>query len=75
MTFLDMFVSTSAQNNPGYNNPEFDKLIAAAKAETDAKKRFDLMHQAEDMLMDDMPVIPLYYDTKTIGIKSYVKRC
>lgn len=73
MTFLDMFISTSAQNNCGYNNPEYDKLIAAAKKELDANKRFDLMHKAEDMLMADMPVIPLYYYTRVIGIKDYVK--
>jgi oligopeptide transport system substrate-binding protein len=73
MTFLDMFSSTSAQNNCGYSNPAFDKLIDAAKKELDSKKRFDLMHQAEDMLMNDMPVIPLYYYTSVVGIKDYVK--
>ena len=31
------------------------------------------MHQAEDMLMADMPIIPLYYYTRPIGIKDYVK--
>ncbi|OOM81882.1 oligopeptide-binding protein OppA precursor [Clostridium puniceum] len=73
MTFLDMFVSTSAQNNCGYNNPKFDAVINAAKQELDANKRFDLLHQAEDMLMADMPIIPLYYYTRPIGIKDYVK--
>lgn len=73
MTFLDMFVSTSAQNNCGYTNPKFDAVIDAAKKELDSTKRFDLMHQAEDILMTDMPVIPLYYYTRTIGIKDYVK--
>ena len=73
MTFLDMFQSTSAQDNCGYNNPKYDKLIDDAKKELDSTKRFDLMHQAEDMLMADMPVIPLYYYTRTIGIKDYVK--
>ncbi|AWK50161.1 peptide ABC transporter substrate-binding protein [Clostridium beijerinckii] len=73
MTFLDMFISTSAQNNSGYNNPKFDTVINAAKKELDTTKRMDLLHQAEDMLMADMPVIPLYYYTRTIGIKDYVK--
>ena len=73
MTFLDMFLSTSDQNDPGYSNPAFDAKIADAKKELDPQKRFDLMHEAEDMLMDDMPVIPLYYYTRVIGIKDYVK--
>lgn len=73
MTFLDMWMSTSGQNNAGYSNPEYDKLITAAKAEQDATKRLDLMHQAEDILMEDMPIIPIYYYTQPKGIKDYVK--
>ena len=73
MAFLDMFVSTSEQNDSGYNNPAFDNLIDTAKKELDSKKRFDLMHQAEDLLIKDMPVIPLYYINNVIGIKDYVK--
>ena len=73
MTFLDMFVSNSDNNNPGYNNPEYDKTIQAAKQELDANKRIDLMHKAEDMLMADQPVIPLYYQVQPKGVKDYVK--
>lgn len=73
MTFLDLFTSTSALNNSGYNNPAFDKIIDQAKKEVDTSKRLELLHQAEDMLMEDMPVIPLYYYTQPIAIKSYVK--
>lgn len=73
MTFLDIFQSKSGQNNSGYNNPEYDKIIAEARAEQDASKRFELLRQAEDMLMEDMPVIPLYYDTVPMGVKSYIK--
>jgi oligopeptide transport system substrate-binding protein len=60
MTFLDMFESTSEQNNAGYSNKEFDNVIDSAKQEINTDKRIDLLHQAEDILMNDMPVIPLY---------------
>ncbi|GAA0075786.1 peptide ABC transporter substrate-binding protein [Clostridium sp. CTA-5] len=73
MTFLEMWISTSGQNNAGYNNPKYDELIKSAKTEQDATKRFDLMHQAEDVLMEDMPIIPVYYYTNPKGIKDYVK--
>jgi oligopeptide transport system substrate-binding protein len=73
MTFLDMFTSNSGNNYSGYSNPAYDKLIASAKAEPDAAKRMALMHQAEDMLMNDMPIIPLYYYTLVSCQKSYVK--
>lgn len=73
MTFLDMFESNAEQNNSGYSNKDFDSVIESAKKELDENKRIDLLHQAEDILMNDMPVIPLYYYTKTMGIKDYVK--
>ncbi|GEQ22177.1 peptide ABC transporter substrate-binding protein [Clostridium butyricum] len=73
MTFLDMLQTTSGQNNSGYSNQEYDKIINEAKAEQDATKRFELFRQAEDILMEDMPVIPLYYDTQPMGVKNYIK--
>lgn len=73
MTFLEMWISTTVQNNAGYNNPKYDQLIKDIKAETDKTKRLELMHQAEDILMEDMPIIPLYYYTQPKGIKDYVK--
>lgn len=73
MTFLDLLTSTSGLNNSGYNNPKFDELIKSAKSETDTAKRLEMMHQAEDMLMEDMPFVPVYYYTQVKGIKDYVK--
>ena len=40
---------------------DYDALIRRIKAETDAEKRAALMHEAEDMLMANYCVIPLYY--------------
>lgn len=39
----------------------YDQLIADIKAETDLEVREDLMHQAEDILMDTWALVPLYY--------------
>lgn len=73
MTFLELFTSVSGNNNPGYNNPEFDSKIAAAKKETDAAKRDQLMRDAEAILMNDAPIIPIYYYVNVAMIKDYVK--
>ena len=40
---------------------EYDALIAAIKSETDTAKRTEMMHDAEDILMSNYCVIPLYY--------------
>ncbi|MBE6063687.1 MAG: peptide ABC transporter substrate-binding protein [Clostridium butyricum] len=73
MTFLDMLEKVSGQNNCGYASDKFDALVDAAKVEKDTAKRLDLLHQAEDQLMEDMPVIPIYYYTKATGINKNVK--
>ena len=41
----------------------YDKLIAEVKGSSDAEKRFDLMHQAEDILMETGAICPIYYYT------------
>ena len=66
MTFLDIPTTTNGNNYAGYNNPEYDKLITAAKHEADITKRTALLHQAEDMLMRDMPIMPIYEYTEVV---------
>lgn len=73
MTFLDLWVTDGGNNDAGYSNPEYDKLVAEAKAEADTIKRWELMRKAEDIVMDEMPIIPLYYYTKVKGFKPEVK--
>jgi len=73
MTFLDMFVSTSGTNDTGWSNPQYDELIEKAKYETDNAKRVQYMHEAEAILMQDMPIIPLYFYTNPRLVKTYVK--
>lgn len=63
-TFLSLFKSDVGEmNTSGYNNPEFDRLMAEAETQTDAKKRQEAMEQAERILLADTPIIPIYYNT------------
>ena len=64
MTFLDLWVTGGGNNDAGYSNSEYDKLVSDAKVEEDADKRWELMKKAEDILMEDMPIIPIYYYTQ-----------
>ncbi len=73
MTFLDMWTTTSGNNIAGYSNKDYDKLIADAKLETNVTKRFTELHQAQDILLKDMPVVPLYERTVVVCTKDYVK--
>jgi oligopeptide transport system substrate-binding protein len=66
-TFLDMFTTTNGQNNTGFSNPEYDRLIVAAGKELDPVRRMNLLHQAEAILMEELPIVPIYfYVTKNL---------
>jgi oligopeptide transport system substrate-binding protein len=54
-------IDTGSQNNSGYANPAYDALLDRAKREGDMKERSRLFGQAEQMLLDDAPVAPIYY--------------
>jgi oligopeptide transport system substrate-binding protein len=59
-TFTDKYLSTSENNAAGFDDSKYDKLCAAAAVETDPVKRFALLSQAEDRLLSEAPIIPLY---------------
>lgn len=73
MTFLDLWVTNGGNNDCGFSNSEYDSLIANAKIETDYNKRLEMLRKAEDILMDEMPVLPIYYYTTVIAWNSNVK--
>lgn len=52
---------------------KYDELIAEIKAETDMAHRTELMHQAEDILMSNYAVVPIYYYNDLYMEKDYVK--
>ena len=61
MTYLDLFASESGNNHTGWANEEYDALIEAAFHEGDAVKHRDLLIQAETLLMEEMPIGPIYF--------------
>jgi oligopeptide transport system substrate-binding protein len=50
-----------------------DKLLDDARAEKDQGKQQDLYRQAEQLIVDDAPWIPLYHGKNSVLIKPYVK--
>jgi oligopeptide transport system substrate-binding protein len=61
MTFFPIRQTDAIYNNSGYSNVEYDALVEEAKLETDPMAAMELLRQAEDVLMADMPLLPLYY--------------
>ncbi|MFS0689475.1 peptide ABC transporter substrate-binding protein [Sporosarcina sp. 179-K 8C2 HS] len=62
---LESFITGSSMNRTTWSNADYDKLIADIKNETDENKRWELLKQADTLLMDEMPVFPLYFYNST----------
>lgn len=64
--YLSLFYSKNfAPNGPNYthfSNPEFDKLYEQSFLETDNQKRIELYQQMDKIIMDEAPVVFLFYD-------------
>ena len=74
MTFMDMFVTGGGNNQTGWSNAEYDKQIKdVANKSGDQKVRIPAMHAAEKALMEDMPIMPIYYYVNNYVLKDYVK--
>jgi ABC-type oligopeptide transport system substrate-binding subunit len=60
-TFTEILHSASPQNLPGYRNEVYDRLLARAAAATDPVEQMRLYGQAEAVILEDNPLIPLYF--------------
>ena len=61
LNFLSLFVTGGENNKTGWGNPRFDQLIEVATYTTDESERVRAMGEAEDILMTEMPALPVYY--------------
>ena len=71
-SFLDVLRTNSSNNDSDYSNPIFDKLLDAAANTADADARRGLLANAERTMLEDYPVIPLYFFVSKRLVKPYV---
>ncbi|MEO0661480.1 MAG: peptide ABC transporter substrate-binding protein [Planctomycetota bacterium] len=60
-TFIDIFLTGGENNKTGWSNADYDRLVAEANRTADPARRFELLSEAEAILMEELPVLPLYY--------------
>jgi oligopeptide transport system substrate-binding protein len=73
MTFIDMWVTKGGNNNTGWSNAQYDELVKTAKSSGDQKVRMQAMHDAEKLLMTEMPIAPLYFYVRPILVGKNVE--
>ena len=67
--FLQPSYATKAGSNDGeYSNPEFDALLARGSAEADLTAANSDFQKAQEILLQDLPAIPLWYANVTGGV-------
>lgn len=73
ITFLDMFVTNGGQNQTHWSNAEYDRLIAEAARTPGQPQRFELYQRAEKILLDEAPIAPVFFGTRSYLISPRVK--
>jgi ABC-type oligopeptide transport system substrate-binding subunit len=72
-TFLTMWTSGDGNNRTGWSSARYDALVRAAGSESDPARRLDLLSQAEGVLLDELPVLPIYHYVSSDLVKPYVR--
>ena len=62
VTFLGLMKSdTGGQNYGDYKNPAYDALLRQADNEPDAQRRAGILQQAEQLMLNDEAIVPVYF--------------
>ena len=59
--FMDLMLSYSGNNHSAWKNKQYDELVETAMTMKSEQDRYALYQQAEQILIDDMPIIPIYF--------------
>lgn len=73
--YLSVFYSKNPAppNYTRYKNPAFDAVFEKALAETNDSLRYALYRQADQLMIDDAPVVPLWYDVAVHLVQPGIK--
>ena len=71
-TFLNNFRTGDSENTSQYSNPAYDEALRNAAKASDTTARGKFYQQAEDLLGQDVPAIPVYHYVRTHLVKPWV---
>lgn len=72
MTFLDLWRGANPQNHTNWSNDRFDDLIEQARREVNSEKRMQLLAEAEQIFIDEVPAMPIYFYVDHDLVKPWV---
>ncbi len=72
-TFLDLVYTKSQYNDTGWSNAQYDTLFESIHNMTDAKERLHIQQRAEKIIVENLPLLPIYFYIADVMVKPYVK--
>ena len=66
-------MTNGTNNQTGWSNPDYDRLIAEASQTGDQAARYAAFQKAEAILLEDAPILPVYFYTHAFLIRPSVK--
>ncbi|MFS0865583.1 peptide ABC transporter substrate-binding protein [Fredinandcohnia sp. 179-A 10B2 NHS] len=63
VNFLEIFTEPKGNNDTGWTSETFNNLISQAAVEVDKDKRLDILKEAEQLVINEMPIAPIYFYT------------
>jgi oligopeptide transport system substrate-binding protein len=73
LTFLTIWTTGNGNNDTHWSNPTYDQLIDQAAHTGDLKKRFDILHDAERLFLNEPAVVCIYWYTRVYLLDPSVK--
>ncbi len=73
ITFLELFTTDSPFNRAQWSNKEYDALIKKSQSNADFDERMQDLIKAEQILMEEMPIAPIYHRTRLALLRTHVK--
>ena len=62
--FFDLWETGGGNNDSNWGNPEYDRLLHSSLSARDNTARYAIYHKMEKILLDEMPVLPIFYYTR-----------
>jgi oligopeptide transport system substrate-binding protein len=70
---LAIFTKGNAYNDPDYDNPDFDAAMNRALTATSDAEHFEALYEAQEILMTELPIVPVYHYTDSMLSSPQVK--
>ena len=71
--FLEIWETGNGNNDTLWSNPEYDRLLHAALAAKDDRERYEIYQKMDAILVDECPILPIYYYTRIYALNPKVR--